>query len=147
MTEDITGKPPMSFWLIGGIALIWNLFGMYIYVNQVTATPAGLAAGGYTLEQIDFMMAIPQWATSAFAIAVTTGVVACLFLLLRKALATALFVISLAAVLVQNFYTFALNDALTIFGPAPAVIQSVVIIVAAALIWYARHARNKGWAG
>ena len=147
MTEDITGKPPMSFWLIGGIALIWNLFGMYIYVNQVTATPAGLAAGGYTPEQIDFMMAIPQWATSAFAIAVTTGVVACLFLLLRKALATALFVISLAAVLVQNFYTFALNDALTIFGPAPAVIQAVVIIVAAALIWYARHARNKGWTG
>ncbi len=147
MTEEITGKPPMSFWLVGGIALIWNLFGMYIYVNQVTATPEGLAAGGYTPEQIDFMMAIPQWATSAFAIAVTTGVVACLFLLLRKALATALFVISLAAVLVQNFYTFALKDAFTIFGPAPAVIQSVVIIVAAALIWYARHARSKGWTG
>ena len=144
MTEEITGKPPMSFWLIGGIALIWNLFGMYIYVNQVTATPEGLAAGGYTPEQIDFMMAIPEWATSAFAIAVTTGVVACLFLLLRKALATVLFVISLAAVLVQNFYTFVLNDALRIFGPPPAVIQAVVIIVAAALVWYARHARSKG---
>ena len=147
MTEEITGKPPMSFWLIGGIALIWNLFGMYIYVNQVTATPEGLAAGGYTPEQIDFMMAIPEWATSAFAIAVTTGVVACLFLLLRKALATVLFVISLAAVLVQNFYTFVLNDALSIFGPPPAVIQAVVIVVAAALIWYARHARSKGWTG
>ena len=147
MTDEITGKPPLSFWLIGAIALVWNLFGMYIYVNQVTATAQGLAAGGYTPEQIEFMLSVPQWATSAFAIAVTTGVVACLFLLLRKALATALFVISLAAVLVQNFHTFALNDALAIFGPAPAVIQSVVIIVAAALIWYSRLARSKGWTG
>ena len=147
MTEDITGKPPLSFWLIGAIALIWNLFGMYIYVNQVTATPDGLAAGGYSPEQIDFMLSVPQWATSAFAIAVTTGVVACLFLLLRKALATTLFIVSLAAVLVQNFHTFALNDALAIFGPAPAVIQSVVIVVAAVLIWYSRLAQSKGWTG
>ena len=147
MTEEITGQPPLSFWLIGGVALIWNLFGMYIYVNQVTATPASLAVAGYTPEQIEFLMAIPQWATSAFAIAVTTGVVACLFLLLRKALATVLFAISLAAVLVQNFSTFALNDALAVFGPAPAVIQSVVVVVAAALIWYARLARSKGWTG
>ena len=53
----------------------------------------------------------------------------------------------IAAVLVQNFYTFALNDALAIFGPAPAVIQLVVISVAAALIWYSRLARSKGWTG
>ena len=147
MAEEITGKPPMSFWLIGGVALVWNLFGMYIYVNQVTATVEGLAAAGYTPEQVEFMLAIPKWATSAFAIAVTTGVVGCLFLLLRKALATLLFGISLAAVLVQNFNTFVLNDALAMFGPAPAVIQAVVIIVAAALILYARVAQSRGWTG
>ena len=145
MAEEIAGKPPVSFWLIGGAALIWNLFGMYIYVNQVTATAEGLAAAGYTPEQIQFMLAIPKWATSIFAVAVTTGVVGSLFLLLRKALATALFIISLAAVLVQNFNTFALNDALAVFGAAPAIIQAVVVIVAAALIWYARLAKARGW--
>lgn len=147
MAEEIAGKPPLSFWLIGGVALVWNLFGMYVYVNQVTATAASLAAGGYTPEQIEFMMTIPRWATSVFAIAVTAGVLGSLFLLLRKGLATALFVISLAAVLVQNFNTFALNDALSVFGPAPAVIQAVVAIVAAALIWYASVARARGWTG
>ncbi len=147
MTEEIAGKPPLSFWFIGGLALVWNLFGIYIYVNQVTATAEGLAAAGYTPEQVDFMLAAPEWINVAFAIAVTTGVVACLFLLLQKPLATVLFGISLAAVLVQNFGTFVLNNALTVFGPAPAVIQTAVIAVAATMIWYSRLARSKGWMG
>ena len=147
MSESINGKPPMSFRFIGCAALIWNLFGMYIYVDTVSATPESLAAAGYTAEQVDFLINVPNWATSAFAIAVTTGVVGCLFLLMRKVWAFPMFVISLAAVVIQNVNTFVLNDTVALFGIVPVVIQSTIAIVGLFLIWFSRLAKRKTWIG
>lgn len=145
MSDILNGRPPMSFWLIGGAALIWNLFGVVIYVMQVGASPEDLTAAGYTPEQVAFMAATPKWATSAFAIAVTTGVVGCIFLLLQKAWAVMLFVISLLAVLVQNLHAFVLNDTIALFGTTPAFVQAAIVIVGVVLIWYSRLAKSKSW--
>jgi hypothetical protein len=144
MADILNGKPAMSFWLIGGAALIWTLFGLIVYFKQVTVSPEELATA-YSPEQVEFMLGTPKWATSAFAIAVNAGVLGSLFLLLRKAWAVPMFVISLVAVFVQNLNTFVLNDALAIFGTTPAIIQSIIVIIGAALIWYSRFAKDKGW--
>jgi hypothetical protein len=144
MADILNGKPAMSFWLIGGAALIWTLFGLIVYFKQVTVSPEELATV-YSPEQVEFMLGTPKWATSAFAIAVNAGVLGSLFLLLRKAWAVPMFVISLVAVFVQNLNTFVLNDALAIFGTTPAIIQSIIVIIGAALIWYSRFAKDKGW--
>jgi len=144
MSDLLNGRPTMSFWLIGGAALIWNLFGLIVYYMQVSASPEELAAV-YTAEQVDFMMSTPKWATSAFAIAANAGVLGSLFLLLRKSWAVPMFVISLVAVLIQNLHSFVLNDAMALFGSTPVIIQSVIVIIAAVLIWYSRRAKDKGW--
>lgn len=144
MINALDDKPTTSFWAISAAALIWNLFGFLVYVMQVTATPEELAAA-YTEEQVAFIQSAPVWATSVFAIAVTTGVLACLTLLLRKAWAVPLFVVSLAAVLLQNIHSFVLNDAIAVFGPPPAFIQATVVAIGAAMIWYSRRAQKKRW--
>ena len=144
MSDLLEGKPPMSFWLIGGAALIWNLFGFIVYFMQVSVSPEELAAN-YGPEEIEFMLSTPKWATSAFAIAVNTGVLGSLFLLLRKAWALPVFIISLLSLLVQNLHAFVLNDVMAIFGTTPAIIQAAVLSIAAALIWYSREAKSKGW--
>jgi len=144
MSDLLNGRPSLSFWIIGGAALIWNLFGLIVYFMQVSASPEELAAA-YTAEQVDFMISTPSWATSAFAIAVNAGVLGSLFLLLRKAWAVPLFVISLVAVLIQNLNSFVLNDVIALFGTTPAIIQSTIMIIGVLLIWYSRGAKNKGW--
>jgi hypothetical protein len=144
MSDLLNGRPSLSFWIIGGAALIWNLFGLIVYFMQVSASPEELAAA-YTAEQVDFMMSTPKWATSAFAIAVNAGVFGSLFLLLRKAWAVPMFVISLVAVLIQNLNSFVLNDVMALFGTTPAIIQSVIVIIGVLLIWYSRGAKDKGW--
>jgi hypothetical protein len=144
MPEYLNDKPPMSFWFISGAALIWNLFGFLVYLNQVSATPEQLAQA-YTPEQIEFMQAIPKWATSVFALAVTTGVLGCLALFFRKAWAVSLFVISLIAVLIQDVNSFLLNDVIALFGTTPAVIQAAVVIIGIALILYSRYAKIRHW--
>ena len=144
MTGQLNARPTMLFWFISGAALIWNLFGMMIYVSQVSATPEQLAEA-YRPEQVEFMLATPKWATAAFALAVTTGVLGCVLLLLRKSWALPVLIVSLAAVFLQNLNTFVLNDATALFGMAPVYIQSTIIVVGAGLIWYARYCKSRGW--
>jgi hypothetical protein len=144
MSDFIDEKPPALFWFISGVAMIWNLLGMAIYYMTVSATPEQLAAQ-YSPEQVALIQATPVWATSAFGIAVTAGVLGSLFLLLRKSWAVPLFVVSLLAVIVQNVNTFVLTDTVGTFGMVPVYIQSTIVLIGIFLIFYSRSARQKGW--
>ncbi len=143
MNDELNGGTPMTHWLIGGAALIWNLFGFMVYLMTVRATPEQMAQQ-YNAAEIAFMDAVPVWATSANAIAVTAGVLACVLLLLRKSLALPLFVASLVALLVQDLYSFVLEDVVAVFGMVPAYIQGTVLVIALALVFYARGAKSRG---
>jgi hypothetical protein len=85
------------------------------------------------------------WVTSAFAIATTFGVIASVVLLLRKAAALPLFVVSFVALLIQDLYLFLLSDSLAVFGSSLLVIQGCVFLGGVTWIWYARRAKNRGW--
>jgi hypothetical protein len=144
MTEAINGKPPVSFWIVSAVALVWNLIGLFMYYSGVSATPEQLQAV-YSPDQFAAIEATPVWVTSAFAIATTVGVIASVVLLLRKALAFLLFVVSFAALLVQDLYLFLLSDSLAVFGSSLLVIQGSVFLGGIIWIWYANLARNRGW--
>ena len=83
-------RPPRSFYIIGALALAWNLIGVAAFFGQVTGSPATL---GETPEQVAFYEQIPTWAVSAFAVATFAGVLACIVLLLRNKQAIPLFTI------------------------------------------------------
>ena len=143
--EFIQDKPTMTFWVVGGAALIWNFLGLFSYVNMRTSTNEAYAAAGYMPEQIAFINATPEWALSAFAISVTAGVLASLFLLLRKAWAVPTFILSFAAVVAVNFNNFVLMNTVEVLGNVPVYIQSAVIVIGVLLILYSRSAKKKGW--
>lgn len=144
MPDAINGKPPVSFWIVAGVALVWNLIGLFMYYSGVSATPEQLKVV-YSPEQFAAIEATPVWVTSAFAIATTMGVTASIVLLLRKALAFLLFVASFVALLIQDLYLFLLSDSLAVFGSSLLVIQGCVFAGSIIWIWYARLARRKGW--
>lgn len=146
MSDVINGKPPVSFWIVAGVAFAWNLIGLFMYYSGVSATPEQLQAV-YTPEQFAAIEATPVWVTSAFAIATTVGVLASVALLFRKATAFLLFVVSFIALLVQDLYLFLLSDSVAVFGSSLLVIQGSVFVGGVIWIWYANLARNKGWIG
>lgn len=143
MSDTLNGKPTSTFWIIGGAALVWNLIGLIFYYMHVTMTPEAVAT--LTAAQQEFLNTAPGWATSAYAIAVTTGVFGSLFLLLRKAWAVPLFAVSLAGILVQQFHAFALANAIEVWGTEGIYLPAVVLIIGVALLWYSREAKAKGW--
>ena len=143
MSEEVTTATPMTHWLVAGAALIWNLFGVAVFAMTVNATPAQLEAQ-YNAAEIEFLQSIPVWATAANAIAVTAGVIASIYLLLKRSLAVPLFALSLAALLIQDLYSFVIADVVAVFGMIPVYIQGTVLVVAVALLLYSYVGKRRG---
>ena len=143
MSEEISSKPPTSFYVIGVAALLWNLLGISAYVQQATLSPEALAE--MSELQRTFFETRPAWATSAFAIAVNGGALGCVLLLMRKYLAYYLFVLSLAGVAVQSLHSWFLSNGIEAFGTAGVVLALPVWVVGIYLIWYAKDAQKKRW--
>ena len=56
-----------------------------------------------------------------------------------------LFLVSFAAVIVQDFNAFVLSDWKSVWGNSALFLPSVVVIVCIVEIWYTRLAKGKGW--
>ena len=125
-----------SFWLIGAVALIWNVMGGINFLSQMSAD----ALAAYPEVARALVASRPTWATGAFAIAVFGGVLGCLLLLIKKSVAYYLFIVSLLGVIVTNIHTFGVTASTEIW-----VGSLMSLVVAAFLIWYSKHAESKGW--
>lgn len=137
MTENSTQKPPIWFWIIAVIGLIWNGMGVNAYLQQAFNTESHRAM--YTQEQLDIVANTPTWVTAAFAIAVFAGFFGFVFILLRKKLGYTLMLLSLLTVLIQMSY-------ILINGYASSIGMTIMIIVFAIIfVLLARLFKQKGW--
>ena len=139
MNDEAVGGVHWSFWVIGAIALIWNVMGVINFFMQMN--PDMLAA--YRESERAIVEGRPAWATGAFAIAVFGGALGCLLLLLRKSAAYYLFILSLLGVIATMAHTLGVGSG---FGLGEILgIILMPLVVAAFLIWYSKQAERKGW--
>lgn len=143
MIDALDDNPTISFWVISGMALLWNLVGLMFYYMQVTMTPEALAV--FTDGQQTFFTGMPTWATSAHAIAVNAGILGSLFLLLRKSWAIPMFAVSLLCIVASDVYAFVISNVLDLFGSQAIIMPSIVAAIAVALLLYARVAKVRRW--
>ncbi len=143
MSETHTSKPPVWFWIVSGLALVWNLLGVWAYITLVTRSDADIAK---LPEAEQAILAVqPAWVTGVFALAVFAGALGCGALLLRKKLALALFAASLIGVIAQQVYFFILTDIGKSLGSAALVMPISIVVVALALLWFAQKSATKNW--
>jgi len=133
-----TAKLPTWFWVIGVVALLWNLMGVSAYISDAY----GLIE--LTPEETAFNVNKPIWYTAAYAIAVFAGALGSIALLFKKKWAVTMFLISLIGVLVSHVYSFFMQDDMAITGWL-MIIPLLVIIIAGLLYWYSKGAREKAW--
>ncbi|MHA6766744.1 sugar transporter [Sphingobium ummariense] len=134
---------PRFFFVIAVILLLWNLMGVVAFVGEYTMDIDALAKTDPVGARI--FAAMPGWLWVVFALAVGSGTLGALALLLRRSAAVPLFVISLAAVIVQFGYTFLATDLIAAKGVLIATAFPALIFVIA--IWqllYARSLKAKG---
>ncbi|HZW63635.1 MAG TPA: hypothetical protein VFF15_08350 [Flavobacteriaceae bacterium] len=138
MTDSSTLKPPVWFWLVSVVALLWNGMGVFAYLARVFVTDE-MVAEMPPEQQAEFLREYPAWVTAAFALAVFCGALGCIALLLRKKWAYTLFVLSAIAAIAQHIYIF-MNVELT-----SVVMPVLVIVVCVSLIWFAKKAMKENW--
>jgi ABC-type Fe3+ transport system permease subunit len=137
-------KTPTLFWVLIGLALVWNLLGVFAFVGQLMMTPEVIA----TLPQAeqDMYNTMPAWVIVAFGLAVIGGALGCVLLLLKNSLAFPVLCLSLPGVVAQMSYVF-VTKSWEIYGPGRMVMPIMVIIIAVALVWYSKQVRSKPWFG
>ena len=142
MNDKINNRAHWSFWVIGAVALLWNIMGAINFCVQMIN--ADMVAGMSESHRA-IIEGRPAWATGAFAIAVFGGALGCLLLLLRKSVAFYLFIASLLGVIVQVIPHAGMVGSI-IAKPSEIVMMIVMPpVVAIFLLWYSKWVRNKGW--
>lgn len=143
MNESITIKPPTWFWVVSVLALLWNLMGVGAYLAEAFMTEEVLSA----MSEADrgILEARPAWVTAAFAIAVFSGLLGCIGLLLRKKWAYILLLLSLLGVLAQNTYYFFMSNATEGLSSTDLVMTILVIVISIFLVFFAKAVAKKQW--
>lgn len=133
-----------SFWVIGIVALVWNLLGVINFLWQWQMSAEALAIMHETHRAI--IEGRPIWATGGFGLAVFGGALGGLLLLLRKPAAIYLFIVSLLGVVVTMIHTIGIANSSVEFGFFNISMMILIPLVAGVfLIWYSMLARRKGW--
>ncbi len=136
MTATTSAKPPISFWIISAISLMWNAFGGYLYIMTQRRDPSVLE--GTPEVVLRGLEAMPIWATSAYAIGVWASLIGSVLLLLRSRHAGNAFLVSLIGAAVSFGYQFS-----AAMVPSPAV-PAMIIGIVAFLWWYAKRCAALG---
>lgn len=137
MNFSFSKKPRVYFWIVGIIALLWYVFGVYNYLMQAFMTQDQFSGLSHSEQQ--WYENLPLWYVSIFAIAVFAGLLGAMSLLLRRKFAYTLFIISFFALIIQQFYVLTEINPRDIFLP----LSSIVIVVF--LIWFSKRAIAKEW--
>lgn len=151
MTPNLTQADPVQrqlpLWIASaaGFGILWNAYGLFQFADSLRSTEADLIAGGMTQAQATVYLGLPAWVTLAFAVGVLCGLIGSLLILVRKRLALPVLAASLAGYTVL----FAGDAGYGVFTSMPEqmAILIVVVLIAAVLFAFARHARSSGLLG
>ena len=139
MNDETVRRVHWSFWLIGIVALVWNVGGVINFFVQMN--PDMLDA--YRESERAIIEDRPAWATAAFAVAMFGGALGCLLLLFKKSAATYVFIASLIGVIVTMIHTLGVDINFGIGEILGIILMPLVLAVF--LIWYSKWTESKGW--
>ena len=142
--DAIANRPPRWYWVVAILALLWMLFGVAAWCMDLMMDPAALARLPEPQQQL--YASRPQWLFVVYGVAIFSGLLGAIGLLLRKRWATRLFLLSLLAVVVQFGYTFAAMHAIEVLGAAQALPFPLLIFLVGAGLWaLSSRAERRGW--
>jgi hypothetical protein len=136
------GNPPAWYWAAAIGALLFECLGCFFYLAEVRLTPEQIAM--LPLDQAAMLGARPSWYYAAFGAAVWVGLAGSLGLLLRKAWAVPMLLISLIAVIVQFSAIFVVPEMRVVTSDA-LLGPIIIIVVCYGIFMLGRLAKRRGW--
>lgn len=135
--------PPKWFNAVVLIALVWNLIGLYFFLNDLNMSPEDFAQKPAAEQEL--LNNIPLWSTLAYALGVFGGSIGCFGLLKKKARSMMALLISLVAVIAQMGYWLFFTTAVEVYGPSTYGMPMMVILIAYFLLRLSNNGIKKGY--
>lgn len=137
---------PVHLWIVGILSLLWNAFGCYDYLMTRLHNMDYLASmGGDPNRLLAYVEGMPMFAQVGWGLGVWGGLAGALLLLARSRWAVWAFAASLLGAVLSLGYQMLDNSA------PPEMTQGmmryvpiVIILAAAAQLWYAWNQEKKG---
>jgi len=148
MTDEIldggkNSKVNTIFWVVGVIALLWNLAGVYAFVTDMMKGEEALALMSEAERALHENN--PMWHKMVYGIATIGGLLGSIALLMKKKWAVNLFLVSLIAVIIQFLYGFLGSNVKEVYGMVAVIFPIFIAIIAALLWYYAKKCDARGW--
>lgn len=133
-------KPPLHFWIIAVLGLIWNIMGSVNFFTQTSPEAIGNLPEAYQIVVTSRSGIV----TGAFFLAVVGGAFGCLLMLMRRAVARPVLLLSCLGVLVTLVHAmWVMNGAQGWVSVAAGTSMSMVIAVF--LVWYTHREKGRDY--
>ena len=128
-------KPPLSFWVVSILGLIWNAFGGFDYWMTRTRNLDYLAQAGDPQVVLAWVDSFPLWAQICWGLGVWGSIAGSVLLLLRSRHAVSAFLVSLVAALLSFSYQLFISDVPASLDTTGGKVIPIVILAIVAFLW------------
>ena len=128
-------KPPLSFWVVSILGLIWNAFGGFDYWMTRTRNLDYLAQAGDPQVVLAWVDSFPLWAQICWGLGVWGSIAGSVLLLLRSRHAVSAFLVSLVAALLSFSYQLLISDVPASLDTTGGKVIPIVILAIVAFLW------------
>ena len=128
-------KPPLSFWVVSILGLIWNAFGGFDYWMTRTRNVDFLAQAGDPQVVLAWIDSFPLWAQICWGLGVWGSVAGSVLLLLRSRHAVNAFLVSLVAAVLSFSYQLFISDVPASLDTTGGKVIPIVILAIVAFLW------------
>ena len=139
--------PPTSFWVISSALLLWGVGGASIYVAYFIETPEEFArtaeAAANRQAYADYVANIPFWAIAVGMIAALTRLLGAIGLLLRRAWALPLYIISVVFFLVALYRAFILANVASVMSGPHIAVEFVFLALSVFAVWFTHESKSR----
>ena len=139
-------KTPSHLWIVGGLSLLWNLGGVVDYVMTRYQYEPYLATTGVPIDvMLGWIDSFPLWASAAWALGVWAAFAGSILLLMRKRYAVHAFAASLLGIFIAAAgQHFVVRTPAEMQGVGSVIFSTAIMVIGAALYFYARRMDEKG---
>lgn len=135
-------KTPVHLWIVGVLAILWNFMGVFDYSASKLELEFYLSQ--FPPGMLEWIHAMPAWATASWAFGVWGALAGTIGLLLRKKWAVIAYAVSLGGLLVSSIYSYILTDAMEMMGGGAVYMNIAIWVVAIFLLLYSCAMARKG---
>jgi len=138
----IAAKTPWHLWVIGTVSLLWSAFGAVDFTLTNTRNAAYLAQ--FPPDMMQIIDQFPIWSIVAWGCGVWGAVAGSVLLLLRSRGAVLAFIISLAGVMVSQYYQLTVDMPAAMETASMKAMSVAIWGVTILLLWYTWRQRRAG---